>query len=326
MSDWKMMTRRHALVAGAGVLAAPAVIGRVAPAKAAAPKLGPANPSFYRFNIGDFEVTTLLDGAIQLDGPYPIFGQNQPEEEVAAFAEENFLPANRMQIGFTPVIVNTGENLILFDTGNGALRRPNAGKLATLIETAGYSADQVDTVVFTHFHPDHIGGIMEDGSPLYANAAYVMPEAEYDFWSPEERASGPTERVGTLVQSNVVPIAERARFVNDGNDVVSGITAVSTHGHTPGHTCYHIESGGERLMLIGDATNHYVMSLAKPEWHVRFDMDKDAAIASRRKILDMIATDRIPFTGYHMPFPAVGYVEKVGDAYRYVAAGYQLDL
>jgi glyoxylase-like metal-dependent hydrolase (beta-lactamase superfamily II) len=224
------------------------------------------------------------------------------------------------------VIVNTGEQLVLFDSGNGAARRPDAGRLAELLETAGFAPGEIDVVVLTHFHPDHIGGLMEDGAPLFPKASYVANEAEYDFWSAEDKLSGPTERVATLTQSNVVPFAEKMAFLKDGGEVVSGITAVDASGHTPGHTAFHLESVGERLMITADTANHYVASLQRPDWHVRFDMDKEAAAAARKKVFGMIAADRIPFAGYHMPFPAVGYVKAIDGGFRYVPASYQLDL
>ncbi|MEM8949375.1 MAG: MBL fold metallo-hydrolase [Pseudomonadota bacterium] len=314
---------KGAAAAGAGIVVSGALS---APARAAAPLLGPERPSYYRFDLGDFEVTTLLDGGIQLEGPHPIFGQNVEAADVQALAEANFLPPDQMAISFTPVVVNTGEQVIMFDSGNGAGRRPDAGRIAELLESAGFIADEIDIVVLTHFHPDHIGGLMEDGAPLFPNASYVANEAEYDFWSAEDKLTGGTERVAKLTQSNVVPLAEKMSFIKDGGDVVSGVTAVDASGHTPGHTCFHLESAGERLMITADTANHYVVSLQRPDWHVRFDMDKDAAIAARKKIFGMIAADRIPFSGYHMPFPAVGYVEAIDGGFRYVPASYQLDL
>ncbi len=323
-------TRREALkgcaLAGAAALAAGAGLS-AAPARAAAALQGPARPVIYRFGFGAFEVTTILDGAIQLEGPYPIFGEDQFEEDVKAFAEQNFLPPGMMEIAFTVTLVNTGEKLVMFDSGNGAGRRPNAGHLRNLVTEAGLSPDAVDIVAMTHFHPDHIGGLAEEGAAAFPDAEYCFPSTEYDFWSPPEVAEAEaTARVGKLVQSNVVPQAEKARMIGGGDAVVSGIEAMDAFGHTPGHTVYHVESEGKRLLLGGDFCNHYVMSLAQPEWHVRFDMDKDGAVATRKALLSMLAAERIPFVGYHMPFPAVGYVEEADGAYRYVPASYQMNL
>ncbi len=317
------LTRRAALGTGAA-LAAGAL---ASPAAAAAPMLGPSQPTHTRFALGAFEVTTILDGAVQLPGPHPIFGENVTQEDVAALAAENFLPAERMETAFTVTLVNTGSEVVLFDTGNGGAtgRRPNAGRLLERLAAAGYAAEQIDTVVITHFHGDHIGGLMEDGAPAFPNARYVLGAEEYDFWSNEdllddEAMSGRAR----LVQANVVPFAERATMIAPGEAVASGIEAVKAWGHTPGHHCYHVESEGQRIMLIADLANHYVMSLQRPDWHVRFDMDKEAAVAARTEILGMVASDRIPFIGYHMPAPAVGYLETLGEGFRYVPASYQL--
>jgi glyoxylase-like metal-dependent hydrolase (beta-lactamase superfamily II) len=190
--------------------------------------------------------------------------------------------------------------------------------------SAGYKPEQVDVVVITHMHGDHIGGLMREGKPVFPNARIVTGETEYDFWSKPDRLSGATEGTAKLVQANVVPLAEKTTFLKDGGEVVPGIRAVAAFGHTPGMMGYHVESDGKRFMIFADVTNHYVVSLQKPEWHVRFDMDKDAAVATRKRVLDMLAADRIPASGYHMPFPAVGFVEKAGDGYRWLPASYQL--
>lgn len=328
MTTGLRFTRRQALLAGAGAAAMASLAGGlgVAPARASTGKMGPTAPTVYRFELGDFEIATVADGAVQLDGPHPIFGNDQPAEDVQAYAEENFLSPDRMEISFTPVIVNTGSELVMFDSGNGAARRPSAGKLAEQLQAAGYSPDDINVVVITHCHGDHIGGLVEDGNPLFPNARYVIGETEYQFWSSEDRMGTPAENAARLVQSNVVPFAEKTTFLQDGGEVVPGIRAVAAHGHTPGHMAYLVESQGRPFLIWADTTNHYVLSLQRPDWHVSFDMDKDAAVASRRKILDMAATDRIPASGYHMPFPAVGFVEKTGDAYRWVPVSYQLRL
>ena len=319
------LSRRAALI-GAGLLPALPAIARFTPAAAKAPLLDGARPTHYRYKLGSFEITTINDGAVHVDGPHPIFGADQSADDVKALAEANFLPADKLEISFAPVMVNTGNELIIFDSGNGAGRRPNAGRAAEAIRAAGYTPDQVDVVVLTHYHPDHIGGLMEDGEPLFPNARYVAAAAEHDFWTHADRMSGPTEAPAKVVEANVKPLAEKATFVKDGDDVVSGIRALAAGGHTPGHTAFHIESDGKRLLLGGDFCNHPVVSLQRPDWQVRFDMDKEAAVASRVRLLDMIAADRIPFTSYHMPFPSVGFVEKSDQGYRYVPASYQLNL
>lgn len=318
------ITRRGTL-AGAGALAALPLL-RATGARAEAPLLGPSRPTHYRFSLGEYEVTTLLDGALPFDGPHPIFGEDQPEEAVQELAEASFLPRTRMENVFVPVVVSTGETLILFDGGNALERRPGAGNLVEALERAGYRPEQVDVVVITHMHPDHIGGLMSDGAPTYPNARYVTGAVEHNFWSHEDRLSGPTEGVGRLVQSNVVPLAERTSFIEDGDTVAPGITAQAAFGHTPGHMAFHIESGGRRVLLWADTANHFVASVQRPDWHVRFDMDKEAAAATRRRVFDMAASERLPVIGYHMPFPGLGFVERTDDGYRWVQASYQMHL
>src|SRR5690606_32314110 len=151
-------------------------------------------------------------------------------------------------------------------------------------------------------------------------------QAEYDFWTADERLTGATENSARAVQSNVAPLAERMTFLGDGDEVVSGISAMLATGHTPGHMIFNLESDGKRLVLTADTANHYVASLQRPDWHVRFDMDKDEGAATRRRVFDMIAAERIPFIGYHMPFPALGYIEPLDQGYRFVPVSYQMML
>lgn len=310
-------TRRTTLAAMGAALAAPALI-RATPAAAKAKMMGPLRPTHFRFPLGDFEVTTIFDGAVQLNGPHPIFGEDQFPDDVEELAAAHNLPSGKMEIGFTVTLVNTGNELILFDTGNDATSRPTAGKLRARMEEAGYKASDVDIVVLTHFHGDHIGGMMVDGKPAFPNARYVTMAKEYDHWVKEENP---------LTLKNVVPFAEEMTFIESGGSVVSGIEAVAAHGHTPGHTVYHVESGDKRVLITADTANHFVASLERPDWHVKFDMDKEGAAASRKKVFGMLAADGIPFIGYHMPYPSVGYVTDNGTGgFTWSAASYQLFL
>lgn len=334
MSRFRTTPTRRSLIALSAALAAPTVLrGVVAPAHAAAPLLGASEPTHHRFGLGGFEVTTLLDAAAMIDGPWPIVGEDRPQTEVGRLMRENLLPETKFRPGFTPTLVNTGRELILFDAGNGAdgfVPRPAGGRLARLLGPAGYSPEQVDAVVLTHGHVDHIGGLMEGGKPLFPNARYVIGDVEHKFWSSPDRLSAPREgneyKSAVLFRANVAPFASRTTFVRAGGDVAPGIRAVEAFGHTPGHLAFHLESGGKRLLLWGDCAHHEVASLARPDWHAFFDMDKERGAATRGRVYDMAATDRLAVVGYHMSFPSVGFVERREGGYRWVPATYQLDL
>lgn len=320
-----ILPNRRELLLGAALGGAALALPRGA--MAAAPKLGPLRPTVYRFALGGFEVTTVLDGAIGGAAPHPTFGENASADEVAALAAANFLPADKAESVFTVTLVNTGTELVLFDTGNADGRRPNAGQTRARLAAAGVTPEAVDVVVLTHFHPDHIGGLVEAGAPAYPNARYVTGATEHNFWTDPALASreGFADRL-KLIAGNVVPLAPKMSFIKPGDSVASGITALDAHGHTPGHMAYHLESEGRRLVITADTANHYVLSMQRPDWHVRFDMDKDAGVAARKAVLGMIAADKIPFVGYHMPFPSVGYLEPLGPGFRYVPVSYQLNL
>jgi glyoxylase-like metal-dependent hydrolase (beta-lactamase superfamily II) len=309
MSDTRKISRRAALVGAASL---PLVAASANAARAAAPIMGAETVPFKRFKLGEFDVTTLLAGTATRPDPHTIFGLNVDDATFREVSEAANIPADKAQFFFTPTVVNTGSELVLFDTGLSG-----AGTTAAL-QSAGYAADQVDVVVLTHMHGDHIGGMtMEDGSATYPNARYVTGRTEFDAW-----AAMDTDGFKAKVQ----PFADQFTFLEDGGSVASGLTNMSAFGHTPGHSTYIIESEGKQLLLGADFANHYVWSLAHPDWEVSFDMDKAAASTSRRRILDMLAADKTPFVGYHMPWPAIGYVETRGDAFGYVPHTYQLML
>ncbi|MEW9921190.1 MBL fold metallo-hydrolase [Marimonas sp. MJW-29] len=299
------ITRRAAL-AGAAALPLAATATSL---RASAPMQGMSIAPYQRVKLGGYDVTTILAGTATRPEPQTIFGMNVDADTFNEVSAAAHLPTDAAQFFFTPTVVNTGAELVLFDTG----LNPD-GTLAAL-QAAGYSADQVDIVVLTHMHGDHIGGLMQGDAPTFANARYVTGQAEYDHWA----AAG-----NEGFDGKVKPLADKMTFLGDGGSVASGITAMAAFGHTPGHMNYLIESDGKQLYLGADFANHYVWSLAHPDWEVKFDMDKEAAAATRRRVLDMLSADAIPFVGYHMPWPAFGYVEKNGDGYAYVPHSYQL--
>ncbi|MFP1644288.1 MBL fold metallo-hydrolase [Pontitalea aquivivens] len=304
-------TRRSALLGAAAVPLAAAMIARPRAALANAPMAGPAIAPFHRVKLGNYEVTTLLSGTRIVEKPQEIFGLNATPEDFAAVSAAAFIPVEAARFYFTPTLVNTGAELVLFDTGNDP-----AGITAALA-AAGVTPDQVDVVVLTHMHGDHIGGLSDGTTATFANARYVTGAVEHNHWS----AAG-NEGFDTRVK----PLNDKMTFVEKGGEAAPGISAIEAFGHTPGHMAWRIESEGQGLIVIADAANHYVWSLEQPDWEVRFDMDKAAAAATRKELLGMIAADRLPFTGYHMPFPAMGYLEPKGAGFRFVPASYQLSL
>lgn len=328
-----MSMNRRMVLGGAGLaLASPMIMTRAAVAQQTSADTSMSidhamPPETHRFNVGKFEVLVVKDGARPSGKPQETFGTNQTPEVVGALLEANFLPADNFVNSFAPVLVNTGSDVILFDTGMGEAGRANGlGRLVEGLTAAGYKREDVTIVVLTHMHGDHIGGLMEGGQPAFPNARYVTGQAEYDFWVDPARAGTPAENGQKGVLANVKPLAEKMTFIGDGGEVVSGITGMAAFGHSPGHMIYRLESDGRQLVLTADTANHFVLSLQRPDWEVRFDMDKAAAAATRKKVFDMIATDKLAFLGYHMPFPAVGYAEKIEEGYRFVPKAYQFDI
>lgn len=303
------ITRRAALTGAAALPLAGGLIATTGPARAAAEMKGMAIAPYHRFKLGAFDVTALLAGTRTVEEPQSIFGMNVSSEEFAEVSAQSYLPVDKAQFFFTPTIVNTGSELILFDTGL------NPQGITGAVEAAGYSPDQVDTVVITHMHGDHIGGLMDETGPTFANARYLTGSAEHNHWAAAENET---------FDAKVKPLNDKIDFLEDGGNVAGGITAVLAPGHTPGHMAYMLESDGAQLMLIADLANHPVWSLAYPDWEVRFDMDKAMAAQSRRNVLGMLAADKVPMIGYHMPWPAMGYVETRDDGFRYVPTSYQL--
>lgn len=325
-------SRRRLLGAAAGLAAAPLASTLLpAPAMAGAPMLGLGASTWRRFKLGSFELTMLPDTDAFIDGPFPIIGANAAEADVQRLMTDNLLPPSKYQPGFTPMVVNTGKELVIFDTGNGAdgfIKRPDGGWLAAQLRPAGFTPEQIDVVVLSHGHIDHVGGMMENGKPLFPNARYVMAATEYDYWTQEGvHTSDIGKTMAAVFRTNVVPVKERISFIKPGEDVVSGIRSMAAPGHTPGHLAFMLESEGKNMLLWGDCAHHQVASLARPDWHCVFDSDKEQGVATRKRIFDMAATDRLPVAGYHMPFPSLGYVERRTEGgYRWLAHTYQLSM
>lgn len=299
-----------------------------------APMQGEMQPTIYRFKLGEFEIATILDSKVVREGLHPSFGGEHPASEMEALATANRIDPKRYEHPFIPTLVNTGKQLILFDTGNGALRREHEqlrnrsvdGHLVERLGQAGYKPGDVDVVVITHGHPDHIGGLTEGGKPVFTNARYVFGAAEFDFWKRGENVREARKFNRELFMKIAVPLADRAKLINPGDEIAPGIRSVDVSGHSPGMMAYHVESQGKQLLIWADTCGHYVVSLQRPQWHLDVDDDKGKAVATRQRMLDMVAGDRLFIAGFHMPFPGLGWVERSGIAYHWVPVGYQFNL
>jgi glyoxylase-like metal-dependent hydrolase (beta-lactamase superfamily II) len=295
-------------------LIAPALLP--AAARAAAPQVGRQAPGFYRFKLGEFEVTIVNDGFFTRQNPAEGFVRNAEPGDVRAALDAAMLPPDPLVIPFNITFVNTGRQLILFDTGTGGQLAPTAGTMWDNMRAAGIEPASVDLIAFTHFHGDHVSGLTtREGEARFPNAELLVPAPEWAFWAGDRAPAQGAQTVRARFQP--YPGA-RIRQIAPDAEVAPGIRGVPTHGHTPGHTSYTIESSGQTLFVLGDVTNHPALNLAHPDWHLVFDMDAQAAARTRRALFDRLAADRTPIIGYHWPFPALARVRPAGTGFQMV--------
>jgi len=284
-------------------------------------------PHVYQFQFGESTITSLLEGHVVRDDLHPFIATNATSEEVKAVAEQHYLPFPKLEHGFVTTLIQTKDKLIAFDPGFGEnAPMPTAGYFNESLSQAGYSVSDIDMVVISHSHPDHIGNLMTNGAPTFPNAEIVYGRTEYDYWQRGENISDMRKPTLAMFQKVAVPLAERMRFIEPDESIVSGLTAINAFGHSAGHLAFHFEQGDKSLMMLNDTVAHCVASFARPDWHFCMDDDPDMAAITRHRMLDMVATDNIPVIAFHMPFPAVGHVEKTGDGYAYRPALYQFNV
>jgi glyoxylase-like metal-dependent hydrolase (beta-lactamase superfamily II) len=320
-----MTITRRAVLATTALAAAPLAgpaLAQTAPS-ASAPAQGSAPrqaPGFYRYKVGDIEVTAINDGFAQR--PLEGFVRNAELSQVQQAMQEAFLPGNALPITFNTLVLNQGGRLTLIDTGNGDMGAPTSGTWMANFRAAGFDPAQVNTVVISHFHGDHINGLrLKDGTAVFPNAEVMVPAPEWAFWMDDARMNqAPEAMKGAFqgVRRVFGPIAGNVKRYEMDKEVVPGLTAVAAPGHTPGHTAYMLSSGNGRLMIMSDITNHPALFVRNPDWSAVFDMDGDQARATRRRMLDMAASERAQVAFYHAPFPATGHIAKDGNGFRFI--------
>jgi glyoxylase-like metal-dependent hydrolase (beta-lactamase superfamily II) len=312
------MTRREWIISSAAAAAVFGLNGRMAFVSSAEAQQG-----FHSYRVGSIEVTALSDGYWEKPHDPNFIAGVSVEQTKAALAAAgqatDFVP-----IPFTPNLVKTGGKLVLVDTGTGSGQTggPKAGLLMRNLAAAGVDPGAVTDVVISHFHGDHIFGLVTkapENRPVFPNAAVHVPAVEYRFWTDPNVERLPEARRGLARRSQEIFGALKAKLhVFEGDtEVVPGIRPIETYGHTPGHTSFHVSSGSDQLIILGDVTNIPALFAKNPGWHAAFDMDAAMAEATRRKIFDRIVADKTKVTGYHFPFPAAGTLVKDGSGYAF---------
>jgi glyoxylase-like metal-dependent hydrolase (beta-lactamase superfamily II) len=325
MGDMSLSRRR--LLAGASATTALGILGSAPDARAKAPMQNTQAPSFYRFKIGSIEATVVSDGPLPI-GPASRTFRGPSEAELGKMFADHFLPTDNVVLDQNALVINAGDRLVLFDTGMSSVKRPNTqtGRLLTSLKQAGIDPADIDAVVLTHPHIDHSGGMVaDDGSRNFPNAQVYLTEVDFDFWMDDRRLGTSAESSARTARKNLPPYRDRIVFIKDGQEILPGVQAMQTPGHTVGHTVYMITSGGKTICNIGDVAHHVIL-FEHPRVEVAFDTDSKQGAESRVKLFDMLAAQRIPLLVFHMPWPGLGQLAKRGDGFRYVPTPMQLVL
>ena len=300
------LDRRKFLAAAAGLIAAGVLPKNV---------LALAGP--YSFKQGAYDVTVVSDGTLTLD--LTLFPDASPDELKMLLGP--MIQGDKAQFEVSPLLLKSGSDLVLMDTGSGGNFAPTAGKIAESLKAAGTDPAAITKVIFTHGHPDHCWGTLgADGKPVFANASFHMAETEWNFWMAPDLASKMPKQMEGMVkttQSQLGGIKDKIVMFKTGSEVLPGINVLDTSGHTPGHVSFEM-AGGDGLIITGDAITNPLVFFPHPDWKFAFDADHAMAIANRKKLLDMASAGKKKLLGYHWPYPGLGMAEVKDGAYRYV--------
>ena len=281
----------------------------------------------HRYKLGDIAVTVFSDGFRTI--PPDNYIANAAKEELIATLASAGLPTDHMRNTYAPIVLETSGKRVLIDTGNGeamfAQSKGERGRLQQNLAAAGIDRNAIDVVVISHFHADHVNGLLAaDNKPAFPNAEIKVPAGEWAFWMDDgEMSRAPNGRMTELFHNNRRIFDALGRKVTRyawDEEVAPGITAVGTPGHSIAHTSFVVASGAAQVFVQGDVANHAVVFTRHPDWHGWFDQDPVQAAATRRRVYDMLVAEKMPVQAYHHPFPALSRVEKDGNGYRVIPA------
>jgi glyoxylase-like metal-dependent hydrolase (beta-lactamase superfamily II) len=284
---------------------------------------------FYRFNLGDTEITVLSDGYFDfpVDDHLEWRAFNVDSERRAKYFRSRLVPADHTPLQMSPILIDTADRRTLVDPGVGAHEEspPTGGRLGPSLAAAGVAPESIDAVILTHFHADHWAGLFHSQplAPAFRNAEVLISEREFEFWTGDEAAPQPEHQVARA-RLGLGALEDRVRTIRSDEEVSTGIRSIPSPGHTPGHIAFGVEAGGHELLIVGDALVFTHVSFEHPEWQLGHDVDREEAARSRRILLDRAATDEMLILGFHFPFPGLGYALRQGDAYRWHPAGWNV--
>lgn len=318
--------RRIMLTAAAGLLAAPA-LPKLAQAQAAPLQLN-GNVGHYRFQVGDIAATVLSDGNIS--GPTTVYAGDAPEQELHAVLRNAFLPTDMMTLNMNILLLELGGRRILLEAGAGQTMGPNGGRLFENLRAIGLSAEDIDLIVISHTHPDHVGNLRAaDGSRAFPRATVMIPADDWAFFVTQDPdlsympvPEDFRQRFAANIRQSVEPWLNDVELYEAGQEIVPGLTTIPAIGHTPGMANFLVQSGDQQLLLTADLAYHPVVNIDN-NWRPGPDRDQETAAQSRRRIFDMAAADGVLVLGFHYPFPGLGRMLRTDTGYAWVPAGWQ---
>ena len=290
---------------------------------------GPAvktQPGYYRMMLGDFEVTALSDGTVDLE-IIPMLTNTTPARVSRALARHYL--KDPVETSVNGYLINTGSKLVLVDAGAGTTFGPTLGKLSSNLRAAGYQPEQVDEIYITHMHADHVGGLVADGKPVFPNAIVRADKREADYWLNTKNMESAPPDMKSFFEAAVTslrPYVDAGRFrpFDGDTELIPGVRAVAARGHTPGHAVYLVESGGQKLVLWGDLMHVAAVQFPEPSVTIKFDTDSKAAAVQRKKAFAAAAKQGLWVGASHLPFPGLGHLRADGSGYDWIPVNYSV--